>query len=77
MEALRGASHWTLPTLDPPPSKLPLFSVTNKRMVRNYLAAFERLKLETAYFFPIFLGPYPPHMEVPRLGVESELQLPA
>ena len=23
-----------------------------------------------------FLGPYPWHMEVPRLGVESELQLP-
>ena len=25
----------------------------------------------------IFLGPYPQHMEVPRLGVYSELQLPA
>ena len=24
-----------------------------------------------------FLGPYPQHMEVPRLGVESELQLPS
>ena len=24
-----------------------------------------------------FLGPYPRHMEVPRLGVEAELQLPA
>ena len=24
-----------------------------------------------------FLGPHPRHMEVPRLGVESELQLPA
>ena len=25
----------------------------------------------------IFLGPHPQPMEVPRLGVESELQLPA
>ena len=25
----------------------------------------------------LFLGPYPWHMEVPRLGVESELQPPA
>ena len=24
-----------------------------------------------------FLGPHPPYMEVPRLGVESELPLPA
>ena len=28
-------------------------------------------------FFFFFLGPYPQHMEVPRLGVESEMQLPA
>ena len=28
-------------------------------------------------FFFFFLGPHPRHMEVPRLGVESELQLPA
>ena len=27
--------------------------------------------------FIYFLGPHPPHMEVPRLGVESKLQLPA
>ena len=29
------------------------------------------------FFFLVFLGLYPQHMEVPRLGVESELQLPA
>ena len=29
------------------------------------------------FFFFIFLGPHPWHMEVPRLGVDSELQLPA
>ena len=28
-------------------------------------------------FFLLFLGPLPRHMEVPRLGVESELQPPA
>ena len=26
-------------------------------------------------FIYLFLGPHPQHMEVPRLGVESELQL--
>ena len=29
------------------------------------------------HFFSIFLGPHMGHMEVPRLGVELELQLPA
>ena len=29
------------------------------------------------FFFFVFLGPHPQHTEVPRLGVESELQLPA
>ena len=29
------------------------------------------------FFFSFFLGPHLQHMEIPRLGVESELQLPA
>ena len=29
------------------------------------------------YLFFVFVGPHPWHMEVPRLGVESELQMPA
>ena len=29
------------------------------------------------FFFLVFLGPHPWHIEVPRLGVQSELQLPA
>ena len=29
------------------------------------------------FVFLSFLGPYSQHMEVPRLGVKSELQLPA
>ena len=28
-------------------------------------------------FIFVFLGPHPKHMDVPRLGVESEPQLPA
>ena len=27
------------------------------------------------FFFFVFLAPYPQHMKVPRLGVDSELQL--
>ena len=30
-----------------------------------------------SFFFFFFLGPHPRHMEVPRLGVELEVQLPA
>ena len=30
----------------------------------------------TFFFFLVFLGLYMQHMEVPRLGVKSELQLP-
>ena len=33
-------------------------------------------KTKYAFFFFCFLGPHLPHMEVPRLGIESELQLP-
>ena len=29
------------------------------------------------FFFFTFLGPHPQHVEVPRLGLELELQLPA
>ena len=32
---------------------------------------------KSTFFFFCFLGPHPRHMEVPRLGVESKLQLPA
>ena len=34
-------------------------------------------KTSEIYFIFVFLGPYPWHMEVPRLGVAWELQLPA
>ena len=29
------------------------------------------------YYYLLFLGPHPQHMQVPRLGVRLELQLPA
>ena len=29
------------------------------------------------FIYLVFLGPYPRHMQVPRLGVQLELQLPA
>ena len=32
---------------------------------------------EALFFFCLFLGPHPWHMEVPSLGVKSELYLPA
>ena len=32
---------------------------------------------QSQVFFFVFLGPHLQHMEVPSLGVESELQLPA
>ena len=35
------------------------------------------LILSFLFFFFVFLGLHPQHMEVPRLGVQLELQLPA
>ena len=32
--------------------------------------------IEVLFYFPVFLGPQPRHMEVPWLGIELELQLP-
>ena len=37
----------------------------------------KQILVVTIFFFFVFLGPHPQHMEVPRLGVELELQLPA
>ena len=48
-----------------------LYSMTNDAADRKAVLSF--------YFFVFwsFLGLYPRHMDVPRLGVKSELQLPA
>uniref|UniRef100_A0A8D1F9Y2 small monomeric GTPase n=1 Tax=Sus scrofa TaxID=9823 RepID=A0A8D1F9Y2_PIG len=48
---------------------------TNKK-TPNYLKSSEnRFFLLSFFFFFFFLGPHPQHMEVPGLGVESELYL--
>ena len=44
----------------------------NKGAVR---AGPRQVILKLFFFFLSFLGPIPQHMEVPRLGVKSELQL--
>ena len=36
-----------------------------------------QLPVQFLFFSFVFLGPHPWHMEIPRLGVGSELQLPA
>ena len=46
----------------------------NRYWVKTIIAIFFIFKF---YLFFVFLGPYPRHMEIPRLGVELELQLPA
>ena len=42
----------------------------------NALTARRLDNSRSVYLFILFLGPHPLHMEVPRLGVELELQLP-
>ena len=46
---------------------------------KNFLEVFLKILsiFSSHFFFFVFLGPHLWHMEVPRLGVESELQLPA
>ena len=39
------------------------------------VSKFPLFFLKFFFFFFVFLGPHPWHMEVPRLGIESELQL--
>ena len=41
------------------------------------MLTFRVLLYSFSFLFFFFLGPHPRHMEVPRLGAESDLQLPA
>ena len=44
----------------------------------NYISVKQGARtMKNDFSFFVFLGPHPQHMEVPRLGVKSELQLPA
>ena len=55
-------------------------------LIRSHFIALHSIYFSGQSIFPhniflfffsfVFLGPYPRHMEVPRLGVQSELQLP-
>ena len=43
----------------------------------KYVFSIKGSSFSLPAFIFFFLGPHPGHMEVPRLGVQSELQLPA
>ena len=47
------------------------------RLQDNWIEAHIPLLFIFYFYFFVFLGPHMQHMEVPRLWVESELQLPA
>ena len=66
---------------------MPKFSVTFDSIILSLLSLVSKrqshiinstisLSFFFFFFFFCFLGPYPWHIEVPRLGVKSELQLP-
>ena len=67
------------------PKSICLFFHTNATVPHNTLLALTShfiimgFTQTTSFFFLsfVFLGPHPRHREVPRLGVQSELQLPA
>ena len=46
---------------------------TKKMFVVNLKLTYNRMSCVLFFFFFVFLGPHPWHMEGPRLGVESEL----
>ena len=50
------------------------FCLLRRELVLAFKRTFPGFVL---YCFVLFLGLHPQHMEVPRLGVELELQLPA
>ena len=66
---LRFSTVWTVGSPNPPA----LFK--GQLYVYSFESGF--FSLSRIFFFFVFSGPCPQHMEVPRLGVNSELQLPA
>ena len=46
-------------------------------MLNVFIIRKKRMYFEGTLFFLVFLGLHPQHMEIPRLGVKSELQLTA
>ena len=55
----------------------PFSLVQDDRWIPNSLTSINQYSGFSHIFFFFFLRPYSRHMEVPRLGVESELELPA
>ena len=53
---------------------MPVSTDLSNRIPIKYSISWNKTILKTVFFF--FLGPHPQHMEVPRLGAGSELQLP-
>ena len=51
-----------------------LLHITDSKSTAGFYLIF--FSLRNLFFFFFFLGSYPQHMEVPRLDVQSELQLP-
>ena len=67
----RSWTHWVRPGIEPPSSWILVGFITAEPWweLLNFFFFF--------FFFFCFFGPHPWYMEVPRLGGESELQLPA
>ena len=80
MEPLTGVKQ-ALQCLSPSslPTSKGMLSATPKRRLRStFEPLLFPLTVAPSFFFLFFLlGPHPCHMELPRLGVESELQLQA
>ena len=53
-----------------------LTSRDKNSMNKNFFSILS-FSVRILFFFSSFSGPHPQHMEIPRLGVESELHLPA
>ena len=68
-------SHYQVPTTLNPLSQINQPEVVELTVIQIQIC----LNLEPTifFFFFVFLGLHPWHMEVPRLGVKSELQLSA
>ena len=65
-------THWVRPGIKPASSLILVGFVSTAPQWELFFFFFN---LKNVFKFFCFLGPHPQHMEVPRLGVESELQL--
>ena len=74
-----GCFQWSLPLQNfifPSSSREPNSIIAPTEFLMILLPPSQRIFLSLSCFLPFsFLGPYPGHMEVPRLGFESQLQL--